>query len=120
MAGEKDGAVVRVAGLRYWRAADARVVVEAWRRSGEGLLEFAARYGIHPIRLRRWAGQLEAAGEPLGFHPVRLVQSEERAGPSGEPIEIVIGGGCSVRVPPGFGAKDLERVLVVLAAEGRC
>jgi len=128
MAGAKDMAVLRVSKLRYWRATDARVVVEAWRRSGEALREFARRYGIHPRRLGRWATELKAPPEPaeseasVRFHPVRLVQQDDGARESGEgePIEIVLGEGCSVRVPPGFAAQDLERVLAVLVEGARC
>ena len=55
MAHKRDAAVVRVAARRYWREADARVVVEAWRRSGESLSPFARRY-----RVRRGADLREA------------------------------------------------------------
>jgi hypothetical protein len=129
MAGAKDTAVVRVAKLRYWRATDACVVVEAWRRSGDTVPEFARRYGIHPRRLGRWAGQLKAPPGPgeseasVLFHPVRLVQQADGARDrrrDGEPIEIVLDEGCSVRVPPGFAVRDLERVLAVLAQGVRC
>jgi hypothetical protein len=120
MASKGDPAVVRIAKLRYWRATDARVVVEAWRRSGERLWRFADRHGIHPRRLSRWAAELEAQEEAVRFHPVRLVERQERSGPSGEPIEIVMEDGCSVRVPPGFAAEDLERVLSVLAVGAPC
>ena len=120
MAGGKDAVVMRVAALRYWRAADARVVVEAWKRSGETCSEFASRYGIHPQRLRRWAEELEARGESLNFHPVRLVQGEAGPGPKDQPIEIVLVESCSVRVPAGFAAADLERVLGVLGLEAGC
>jgi len=41
MARRKDAAVARVAALRYWRAPQARVVVAAWRRSGETVRRFA-------------------------------------------------------------------------------
>ena len=44
--------------LRYWRAAEARGVVEAWEESGETLAGFARRYGIHRRRLGRWVEQL--------------------------------------------------------------
>lgn len=116
MAGSgKDAAVARVAARRYWRAADARVVVEAWRRSGEGLGAFAKRYGISRRRLGRWAGQLGVeGGEAVAFHPVRLMGASRPWGEPGEPIEIVLGGGVRVRVPGGFRAEDLERVLGVL------
>ena len=116
MAGNgKIEAVAQVAEQRYWRAAEARVVVEAWRASGEALGAFAARYGIHPRRVGRWAGQLGREDEEaVAFHPVRLVRAIPTAGP-GAPIEIVLGEGVRVRVPGGFAAEDLERVLGVLA-----
>ena len=113
---KQDEDVVRVAGLRYWRSAEADVVVEAWKRSGERLSAFAKHYGIHPRRLGRWAGKLEGA-EPVRFHPVRVVQKEVE--PRQDPaLEIVWGEGLRVRVPAGFAAEDLERVLEVLGA--RC
>ena len=117
MASRQDAGVVRVAALRYWRSADAQVVADAWKQSGEGLKRFAERYGIHPRRLSRWASELEEAAEPVRFHPVRVVRGgdvEHRDAP----LEIVLDEGCRVRVPPGFAAEDLERVLEVLVA--RC
>jgi hypothetical protein len=120
MAGKQGAAVRRVAGLRYWRAAEARVVVEAWRHSGQTLSEFAGRYGIQARRLGRWAGQLEPEEEAVRFHPVRLVARQNGEGRSGEPIEIVLGDGRRVRVPRGFAAEDLERVLSVLARGAGC
>ena len=119
MGTELDGEVVELAGLRLWREAEARVVVEAWRRSGESQASFGRRYGIHPTRLSRWARQLgDGAEEPLLFHPVHLVQREERGW--GGPIEIELGRDCRVRVARGFETRDLERVLGVLAQGGWC
>ena len=51
----------------------------------------------------------------MRFHPVRLVGGN--AGEGGEAIEVVLVDGRRVRVPAGFVASDLERVLAVL--EGR-
>jgi hypothetical protein len=119
MGAARNGAVARVAERGYWREDDARVVVEAWRRSGQGLTEFARQYGVHPRRLSRWAERLGDSGEDVRFHPVRLVTAEVHgsSGP-GAPLEIVLGGEWSVRVFPGFAAEDLARVLTVL--EGAC
>jgi len=116
MAGSgKIEAVARVAEQRYWRAGEARIVVEAWRGSGEGLGAFCGRYGIHPRRVSRWAGQLGSKGEEaVVFHPVRLVAAARPAEPRA-PIEIMLGEGVIVRVPGGFASEDLERVLAVLA-----
>jgi transposase-like protein len=112
--------VRRVAERRYWRPGDARVVVEAWRDSGERLSGFARRHGVEPRRLARWVKRLEGAGgEAVRFHPVRLVErAPERW--AGAPIEIHLAGGQRVRVPRAFEAEDLRRVLAVLAEGGRC
>jgi transposase-like protein len=112
--------VGRVASLRYWQAEDAGVAVEAWKESGEGLTAFARRHGIKPRRLREWATRLEAAREAISFHPVRVVQASPQERAQRDPIEIVLGEECSVRVPPGFATQDLERVLEVLGAGPGC
>lgn len=119
MAGKNDS-VAQVAGLRYWGAGDARVVVEAWKESGQRLSEFARRHGIKARRLGGWAKRMESPGEGMAFHPVRVVEVAGGDGSKGEPIEIVMGGGRSVRVPPGFATTDLERVLSVLGAGPTC
>lgn len=118
MADERSGSVARIlARGGYWGEAEARVVVEAWRRSGETLSCFTRRHGVKYERLRRWAGRLEGSAEPepVRLHPVRVVGREEGVRPSDERLEIVLDAGCSVRVAPGFAAEDLERVLSVLA-----
>jgi transposase-like protein len=110
---------------RYWRGEDARIAVEAWKRSGQSLVEFSRRHGIHPRRIRRWAQRLESEpesefAEPVRFHPVQLVTTGGIAQQGGAPIEIVLGEKLLVRVPSGFAAADLTRVLQVLAMEAGC
>jgi hypothetical protein len=104
-----------VAGKRYWRARDARIIVEAWRRAGEGLSRFATRYGVDSQRLSRWARKLKRA-QPgtLRFHPARLMPAATGS------IEIDLGNGRRVRVPRGFEPDDLRRVLAVLAESAAC
>ncbi|MEW6367450.1 MAG: hypothetical protein AB1714_22710 [Acidobacteriota bacterium] len=46
--------VRRVARNLYWGEADARIVVEAWQRSGMSLSGFGERHGINPKRIARW------------------------------------------------------------------
>jgi hypothetical protein len=112
--------VRRVAERVYWREGDARVVVNAWRNSGETLAGFARRQGVERKRLARWVRRLEgAAGGPLHFHPVRLVESASETG-GGAPIDIHLAGGQRVRVAHGFQTEDLRRVLAVLAEAARC
>jgi hypothetical protein len=135
--------VAFVAQRRYWSAGDARVIVEAWRRSGESQVNFATRHGVDPKRIGRWAARLarsdgnrvmsarpveRRARGTLRFHPVEVVGARSpalgaSAGGSDPAIEIVLVGGGAVRVPPGVAREDLERVLGVLlgvvAAEER-
>ena len=119
MAVSKKG-VARVAKLRYWQAEDARVVVKAWKDSGERIPAFARRHGIKPRRLGQWVRRLESPGGGMAFHPVRVVQAPAQERPGPDPIEVVLGDGRSVRVPSGFAAQDLERVLGVLEARPAC
>jgi hypothetical protein len=113
----------RVAGQRYWREAEARVVIDAWQRSGESLSDFSHRHGILRQRLERWARRLGVSEGRVRFHRVRLVErrrSAEAVEASGAPIEIEWGPGRRVRVLPGFAAEDLGRVLEILEGRERC
>jgi hypothetical protein len=117
--GRKAG-IRQVAKRVYWREADARVVVEAWRSSGETVAGFARRQGVEHKRLARWVRRLEGeAAGPLRFHPVQLVGSLPETG-GGAPIDIQLPGGHRVRVVHGFQAEDLRRVLAVIAEASRC
>jgi hypothetical protein len=112
--------VRRVAERNYWREAEARIVVEAWRSSSETLSAFAKRHGVAPRRLTRWVSRLQESKEgSLRFHPVRLVDRPLESGDRA-PIEIGLGGGRCVRVPRGFETEDLRRVLAVLEEARTC
>ncbi len=118
---------------RYWREADAKLVVRAWRSSGQDLSRFAAEHGISVSRLSRWAARLgarrrgglnprlirrrSASALKLRFHPVELIGGE---GARSDAIEVVLVDGRRVRVPARFAAEDLDRVLEVLDGRSRC
>jgi hypothetical protein len=114
--------VTEVAGRPYWREAEARVVVESWRRSGEPLSGYARRCRVDPKRIARWASRLGkpklTAGAALRFHPVRLADDGARQG--GFTIEIELPYGRRVRVAPGFDPEDLWGVVAVLEAAAKC
>jgi hypothetical protein len=116
----KSGVVAFAARRRYWRVMDARIVINAWHRSGESQARFAQRYGLDPKRIGRWAGRLARDGGARGesaevrFHPVRVVPPIGLAGAWA--IEIALGDGRTVRVPAGFAADDLARAVAVLSA----
>lgn len=120
MVGKTDG-LRQVAKRGYWREADARVLIESWRSSGEPLARFAKRYGVERKRLARWLTRLqEAAPEPLTLHPVRLMGRPGAGSSGGTGIEIELAEGLRVRVPHGFAVEDLRRVLAVLAESTPC
>ena len=112
----KAKAIAWVAALRYWREEDARVVTEAWRQSGMSLSAFAERHGLHARRVARWAERLQGMEpEPVRFHRVELVAARGPQAAGVERIEVVLGDGCTVRVPPGCAPKELRQVLDVLS-----
>ena len=105
-----------VAACSYWREDDARVIVAAWRASGETLSAFARRHGVDRRRIARWAGRLEAA--PLvRFHPVRVASRGEAAREIEIEMEVA---GARIRLPHGFDAEDLHRLLSVLDTGASC
>jgi hypothetical protein len=104
-----DRAIARVARQRYWRVDDARIVVAAWRGSGETQARFADRHGIHRKRLGWWIARLQrrvhapaahesGAGQPepgalVRFHPVRVVDDSANHGVEPGADERARGGG---------------------------
>ena len=118
---KRDAGVTRVARRQYWREDDARIVVNAWRRSGQRLIAFARAHEVHPRRLARWARRLESASEErVSFHPVRLVHALPPGVGGDDRIEIVLGDGRSIRIPRGCAPEDLRRVLDVLGMGAPC
>lgn len=114
----RNGSVAEVAVRRYWCEADARVMVKAWRTSGESLAGFARRHRVDPRRVARWAARMEGSKQAtVRFHPVRLAH---RDGGDGSAIEIQLVGGQCVRVPAGFQTEDLRRVLAALDPRTLC
>ncbi|MBM4025406.1 MAG: helix-turn-helix domain-containing protein [Planctomycetes bacterium] len=103
----------------YWRASEAREVLDLWRRSGESLSAFAREHGLCRNRLARWRDRLGTDGPAPEFHPVRLVEHRVRP-PAAEAmaggIEVVLSGGRRVTVRPGFDGDLLAEVIRVLDA----
>jgi len=108
---ELDREVQRIGKLGSWSDAEAKVVVAAWRRSGESRAAFGRRYAIAVHRLYFWIAKLgekreKAPREGIRFHPVRVVGD---AASAAEPIEIRV-----IRVPRGVAADELRAVLSAL------
>jgi hypothetical protein len=113
-----DDSLAAVGRLRYWREADARVVVAAWRRSGQSRAAFATQHRLAVRRLARWVARLgRSSPGRVRFHPVRVVAPAEPATEAPAPaLEVLLPSGCRVRVPPGVAAADLRAVVAALAA----
>ena len=113
MSHKTEELIRRIAKRQRWRADDARVVVEAWLRSGELLSEFAGRHGLRGERISRWASRIQnRERNGVSFHQVRVVEAPDRSHPD-EKIEVLLTDGRSVRVPHGFAPEELQKVLLV-------
>jgi len=100
---------------RYWQQEDAAVVLDAWRQSGLPRAVFARQWGLSDSRLGRWAQRLAAEGTGATFHPVRVVDAQHVA-QQAEWAGDVQCGPMVVRVPLGFAADEVTRLLRVVAS----
>jgi len=114
-----------VGSARRWSEAEARRVVEDWRRSGLSLAGYTRREGFGYERVARWKRRLarrSVAAPPrrarvarLGMRPVQVVGSGPAAvfAPG---FELVLASGHRVRVPAAFDEGALRRLLALLEA----
>jgi len=117
MANKTDERILRIGKRQRWHADDARVVVEAWLRSGEPVSEFAGRHGLRGERISRWASRIQnRKRNGVRFHHVRVVDTPDRSH-ADEKIEVMLPDGRCVRVPHGFAPEELQKVLRVLEQE---
>mgnify|MGYP001192830987 CR=1 FL=1 len=101
------------------RAAWSRRVAQ-WRRSGLSAREFARRRGLNAGTLSHWAWRLGREGQEQGQRGrgdagrrpalIEVIRTDE----SSEHFEVELGNGRRVRVPFGFDAATLERLVAVL------
>lgn len=105
---------------RYWREADARVVLDAWLASGASLDAFAAGHGLHLWRLERWRRRLhpdrQAEVAPV-FFPVEVVEaSPDQAGA----WRFTLGRDVRLEVPCAGGARLLAETLTAIREAWTC
>ena len=124
---EVEALVRETARSKYWKEADAQVIVAAWADSGLPMAAFSRRFGFSVKRLARWRGRLAEAmpaadGRGGGlttsaprFHRVHVVDPVGPAfdGPAPGGIELALRGGRTLRLS---GAFDEARVARLVAA----
>ncbi len=79
--------VAVVARRPYWREDDARVIVDAWKRSEESLAAFARRHGLHPHRVARWASKITDSESSSGALSHRSAGDDAQRGADRDPAE---------------------------------
>jgi transposase len=94
-------------------------LVRRWRRSGRTARQFAASAGVNPATLSHWAWRLgreeklqetHAAPQAVAASFLELVG----ASPGDSRFELELGNGRRLRIPEGFDAGALKRLLEVV------
>lgn len=101
---------------KRWTREQAERELEAWRASRQSMEAFERERGVPAHRLRYWVKRVGAAGSRgrtqhnVSLLPVRVAASV------GAGVEVLLPGGCIVRVGSGFDDDVLLRVLTLLGA----
>ena|ERR1700722_420978 len=91
--------------------------IHQWQKSGLNVRAFCVRYGLSQPSFYAWRRALQQR-DAATFVPVHVVPDEDAApAPS---IEVVLAGGRTLRVAPGFDALTLRRLLTVLEEAPPC
>jgi hypothetical protein len=92
--------------------------IESWRASGLSVRAFCARHGLAQPSFYAWRRELQRRDtEQPAFVPV-CVLGEDLPARGG--VDVVLRGGRTVRVGPGFDATTLRQVVAVLEEGPAC
>lgn len=93
-------------------AAEWRVLVDRWLSSGQCRTEFAAANGLNVNTLSWWRSQFAREKKSLPAATfAEVVVEDERTAPD---LIVELGDGLRVRVPAGFDATELRRLVDAL------
>ena len=93
--------------------------IERWRASGLSVRAFCARHGLAQPSFYAWRRELQRRdAEQPAFVPVCLVPDDVPARDAR--VDVVLRGGRTVRVGPGFDRATLRQVLAVLEGGPPC
>jgi transposase len=90
-----------------------------WQKSGLSVREFCVRHGLAQPNFYAWRREIKHRdGAAATFVPVQVVPEAEPV-PAGR-FEVVLAGGRTLRVAPGFDAATLRELLAVLEEVPSC
>jgi transposase len=93
--------------------------IKEWQASGLTVQIFCDRRGLEEHRFYAWRRELARRdAATVSFVPVRIVADAGPA-PAGA-LEVVVAGGRTLRVAPGFDAPTLRQLLAVLEEQPPC
>lgn len=93
--------------------------IQQWRASGQSVRAFCRRHGLAEPSFYAWRKVLQRrAPAPPAFVPVRVLADDATSAAGG--VTIVLAGGRTVRVEPGFDGATLRRLLAVLEGGPPC
>ena len=94
------------------REAHARAVIRRWVESGSSKASFCASEGISATTFFRWLSEFGA--EPTSTAPPEFVEVRVDRASALPAFELGLASGRSLRIPSGFDAGELERLLAAL------
>ena len=92
-----------------WTETEARAALQAWRRSGQSLRQWALGQGLVPERLYAWRKKL---GDPEP--DVQLVEVKVAQPVRGKPVLVMLRSGHMLKVGRGFDEEAFARAVAVL------
>lgn len=101
------------------KAQEWRRRIREWRTSGMSVRAYCALIGVSGPNFYAWRRELDRRGaQTSAFVPVRIV-GDQQSSENGH-LEVILAGGRSVRVAPGFDVATLRQLLAVLEEGPPC
>ena len=103
-----------------WRPEQAKLIVDAWKASGQSMDAFTQKHGIAFDRLNKWAQRFQRQKRPgftqkLNFLPVKVTEPKppHTAMPE-DSMDISLPTGLTVSIRPGFDPAAVKTLLETL------
>ena len=103
-----------------WRPEQAKLIVDAWKASGQSMDAFTEKHGIAFDRLNKWAQRFQRQKRPgftqkLNFLPVKVTEPKPLGTPMPEDsMDIRLPTGLTVSIRPGFDPAAVKTLIETL------